>query len=422
MNGQKQIIFKDGCFGGLRFTEISSNEFNAAELLVSGLKPRLKKLDLEISGLDLFFAHSEKGYGSADLFWEINAPYSHKVFEFYQLDDVPDHNAEIERRNDQFEKDLRIFHQTFKPINTEDKKILEALNSILENFSERKLYAGFDSQKQQYFPVVIGWGGKFLPDTSSSGELMGVSSRLDNGDSPSTDLPEIKAPTVLTTRSYNPFYWVIWVIIFLLALLIIAKLIPSCGLRGVANTCEIASTSYNDIDDLEAYIQKLTRQSLVQHNICLQGDKTVIRDLSPVPTEGDVEIKSRLDREKVISSEVSVSLAWDTKEDLDLSVMCPNNKTVSHKEKLAAQNNCGDLDVDANFKTAIFTQPVEHIDLQPLSGIYKIVVRSIRNKYSNKTQIPTKFKVEINNSGETTLFDGSILPGDALNFSFDRQP
>ena len=418
MNGQKQIIFKDGCFGGLRFTEISSNEFNAAELLVSGLK----RLGFKNLDLDLFFARSEKGHGSTDLFWEINELNSYKTLEFYQLDDLPNRKVEIELRDVQFEKDLRKFHQALKPITTEDKKILEALNSILVNFSERKLYAGFDSQKQQYFPVVIGWGGKFLPDTNSSGELMGASSRLDNGDSPSTDLPENIVPTVLTTRSSNPFYWLIWIVIFLLALLIIAKLIPSCGLRGIANTCEIASTSYNDIDDLEAYIQKLTRQSLVQHNICLQGDKTVIRDLSPVPTEGDVEIKSRLDREKVISSEVSVSLAWDTKEDLDLSVMCPNNKTVSHKEKLAAQNNCGDLDVDANFKTAILTQPVEHIDLQPLSGIYKIVVRSIRNKYSNKTQIPTKFKVEINNSGETTLFDGSILPGDALNFSFDRQP
>ncbi len=418
MNGQKQIIFKDGCFSGLRFTEISSNEFNAAELLVSGLK----RLGFKNLDLDLFFARSEKGHGSTDLFWEINELNSHKTLEFYQLVDLPNRKAEIELRDVQFEKDLRKFHQTLKPITTEDKKILEALNSILVNFSERKLYAGFDSQKQQYFPVVIGWGGKFLPDISSSGELMGVSSGLDNGDSPSIDLPEIKAPTALKTRFSNPFYWLIWMAIFLLALLIIAKLIPSCGLRGVANTCELASTSYNDIDDLEAYIQKLTRQSLVQHNICLQGDKTVIPDLNPVPTEGDLEIKSRLDREEVVSSEVSVSLAWDTKEDLDLSVVCPNNKTVSHKEKLAAQNNCGDLDVDANFKTAILTQPVEHIDLQPLSGIYKIIVRSIRNKYSNKTQIPTKFKVEINNSGETTLFDGSILPGNSLNFSFDRQP
>ena len=418
MNGKKQIIFKNGCFDGLKFTEISNNEYSAPDLLVPGLK----RLGFKNPDLELFFARSEKGYGSADLFWEINDHDSHKTLEFYQLDDLLNVKAEIEFRDIQFEKDLRHFYGALNPITTEDKKIFEALNGILVNFSERKLYTGFDSRKKNHFPVVIGWGGKFLPVSNNSGELIGVSSKKNNTSGPTTNFQEIKNSTVPTTRSANQFYWLIWLIIFLLALFITAKLLPSCGLRGVANACEPSGSSLNEIDELEVYIQKLTRQTLVQHNICMQVDKVEVPDLRPVPTEGDLEIKSRLDREEVTSSELSVSLAWDTKEDLDISVVCPNSNSVSFQKKLIMQNDCGNLDIDANYSPPISMEPIEYIDLKPLTGIYKIKITSRENEHSNKNQIPTKFKVEINDSGTIKLFDGSIYPGNTKDFSFDRQP
>lgn len=421
MTGKKQIVFKDGCFGGLRFTEISSNEFSAAEFLASGLD----RLKFSNPDLKLFFARSDKVDGSNDLFWEINEPDGHKTLEFHELDDLPEQRAEIERRNIKFEADLRKFHKKIKPITTEDKKILEALHSILANFSERMLYAGFDEQKKEYFPVVIGWGGKFVPDTSGSGELIGRSAVKVGINPPAPGPTGVTEKNTFSGRTAKPFhrlYWLIWLIIFVLSILIIAKLIPSCGLRGVANTCEAVSVLDNDINSLENYRQKLQRQSLVQHNICLQTNKRASSVLDPDPVEGNLEIKSRLDREEVISSEVSVSLVWNTREDLDLTVVCPNNKQVSYKKKLMAQNNCGDLDVDANYNYPMSTKPIEHIDLKPLSGTYKIIVNSVKNSYSNTTRTPTTFKVEVNNFGEATLFDGGILPDEERTFFFDGQP
>ena len=106
MSGKKQIIFKDGCFDGLRFNESSSNEFSAPELLILGLK----RLGFENSDLEFFFARSEKMSGSHDLIWEINAPNSYKTLEFFDLDELPEFKNEIEARNVRFENDLRFFY------------------------------------------------------------------------------------------------------------------------------------------------------------------------------------------------------------------------------------------------------------------------------------------------------------------------
>ena len=422
MSGKKQIIFKDGCFDGLRFNESSSNEFSAPELLILGLK----RLGFENSDLEFFFARSEKMSGSNDLIWEINAPNSHKTLEFFNLDELPEFKNEIEARNVRFETDLRSFYASVKPITTEDKKIFEALSRILENFSERKLYAGFDSQKQNYFPVVIGWGGKFSRNISRSGELIGGQAQKRDNKEPIPDSQpnslENNIPAASDGGFIHSFYWLIWVIIFLLALLIIAKLTPSCGLRGFINTCQVEQKTSSEIYNLESYLQKLTRQSLVKHNVCLQSKKMVKNILEKTPTKKDLDIKTRLDREDADISEVSVSLAWDTKEDLDLSVTCPNDKTVSHQKKLLTENSCGTLDVDANFKVNILDDPVEHIILKQFYGTYKISVKSMTNARSNKSEIPTSFKIEVNNSGLVSRFDGSISPGETKSFSFDRQP
>ena len=52
----------------------------------------------------------------------------------------------------------------------------------------------------------------------------------------------------------------------------------------------------------------------------------------------------------------------------------------------------------------------------------KLSVKSMTNARSNKSEIPTSFKIEVNNSGLVSRFDGSISPGETKSFSFDRQP
>ena len=415
MRSQKQITFKKGCLDGQRFTEVDTNEFSAPSRLVDGLK----KLGFKSPDLDLYFAQFTRDPHSKDMYWEINENYSNKTFGFHRLKDLVEQRDEIKRRSDLFIEELSQFSKQIVATNTQDKKLVEALNNILKHLKDKILYAGFNEQEKTFFPVVIAWGGKFQPDTGAAGELIGVDDPKVkppiDGDSP---LRPIRSGV---TWGFLPFYWLLWLIIFLLSLFIIFKLIPSCGLRWVGNTCSVEKKIIDDLPILEQYLERLTSQSLVRHNLCLSVNEKVetlpekeLRQDSPV-------IKERLDREGATNSDLSVALAWNTEEDLDLSIECPNGKRVSHTIKSFSQNQCGDLDIDANYQKLVSKQPVEHIILNPSTGIYKIIVRSVKNTYSRTNKIPTPFEVEVNNFGEMTLLEGEVLPGQETDFTFEKR-
>ena len=183
MRGQKQITFKKGCLNGLRFTEVDTNEFSAPSLLVNGLK----KLGFKSPDLDLYFAQFTRDPHSKDVYWEINENYSNKTFGFHRLEDLEEQQDEIKHRSEQFIEELRQFSKQIVATNTQDKKLVEALNNILNHLSDRILYAGFNEQEKTFFPVVIAWGGKFQPDTGVGGGLIGV------------DDPEVK-PRLMGTQ------------------------------------------------------------------------------------------------------------------------------------------------------------------------------------------------------------------------------
>ena len=86
------------------------------------------------------------------------------------------------------------------------------------------------------------------------------------------------------------------------------------------------------------------------------------------------EFHDRLAREGAQSGQVQVSLIWDNKNDLDLSVVCPSGERISFDNKLSSCG--GQLDVDMN-ESPTSEQPVENIfwpvERAPL-GEYKVLI------------------------------------------------
>ena len=147
-------------------------------------------------------------------------------------------------------------------------------------------------------------------------------------------------------------------------------------------------------------------------------------EVPEITTSTTPEIDERLEELDANRSELMVSLIWNTKEDLDLSITCPSGGTVKHSNKTKQQNNCGDLDVDANVNrkgVTITDHPIEHILLKPSSGTFEIEVKSRKGAFSIKNGSPTSFFIEVNDFGKITKFDGKLKPGSNTKFTLVRQ-
>ena len=73
------------------------------------------------------------------------------------------------------------------------------------------------------------------------------------------------------------------------------------------------------------------------------------------------------------SGKITVTLMWDTPDDLDLSIECPNNEMIYYGNRTVCG---GTLDVDMNAGSVVSEAPVENIffDVVPREGIYQIFV------------------------------------------------
>lgn len=105
------------------------------------------------------------------------------------------------------------------------------------------------------------------------------------------------------------------------------------------------------------------------------------------------------------TGKVTVSLLWNTNDDLDLHVTSPKGDTIYYSNKRGSSG--GQLDVDRQV-TEFVTNPIENIYWDnPPSGRYTVKV-NVYTKRSNGS-IPLKVRVLVN--GESTLYELNVSGG-----------
>jgi len=132
-------------------------------------------------------------------------------------------------------------------------------------------------------------------------------------------------------------------------------------------------------------------------------------------------IGDRLKREGAKKGDITISLAWDTFDDLDLHVYVPSGKHIYYGDRFSDDGLCN-LDVDMNAGGNDSSEPIENVfcgDLDkkkeaPL-GHYKIVVQNFSYKGSTRgSAIP--FRVIVEKNGEKETFTGQCRDsGEASN-------
>jgi len=110
----------------------------------------------------------------------------------------------------------------------------------------------------------------------------------------------------------------------------------------------------------------------------------------------DAEIAARLKREGAKTGDVAISLAWDSRNDLDLRVVAPSGEELYYGHK---KSSCGgELDVDMNVKGESET-PVENV-YWPVGGAptghYKVIVTNYAyHSCKEGSEIPFKVQVKV---------------------------
>ena len=117
------------------------------------------------------------------------------------------------------------------------------------------------------------------------------------------------------------------------------------------------------------------------------------------------DFHNRLEREGAQSGQVQVSLIWDNKNDLDLSVVCPSGERISFDHKLSSCG--GQLDVDMN-ESPTSEQPVENI-FWPVGaapkGEYKVLIEHFEQHADEDL---TPYRVLVDDSNGPKEYRGEI--------------
>jgi hypothetical protein len=117
---------------------------------------------------------------------------------------------------------------------------------------------------------------------------------------------------------------------------------------------------------------------------------------APAPDDEDME--RRLQREKATCGEMSITLLWDSIDDLDLHCITPAGDEIHHNLPTSRHEGEGEMDVIMNMIEDDATdQPIEHIFfLNPPRGRYTVFVK----KFTSRTgRQPTPFRVRLSLPG-----------------------
>ena len=259
-------------------------------------------------------------------------------------------------------------------------------------------YQSHDAAEAQAFHVSA-IGAKRAPPMSPPPPAAPVSATTPQPDpipaAPFAAAPQAaSAETVMMTDDRRHSWWIpllAALAALLLAIVIFLLLIPACGVRTPFGTilyglpslrgCAVAATG--DIDalttrnrDLERELAALTGDYRTGRISCLVEEARRGPELEPRDENAGREAYERIDQR----GDAQITLTWNSGDDLDLSLRCPNGSLIDYRNK----QSCGGLlDVDRNAGNEVTRIPVENItfaDGPQLSGPHPIAVTLFKRR------------------------------------------
>lgn len=129
------------------------------------------------------------------------------------------------------------------------------------------------------------------------------------------------------------------------------------------------------------------------------------------------DLQRRLEREGAKRGDITISLSWDTQDDLDLHVVLPNGEEIYYDHNFSGKKGKANLDVDMNASSPYSNSPVENVFVGDLDkketaplGKYKVIVQNFgyhARGSTQKTEIP--WLVCISKDGKKEKFTGKCV-------------
>ena len=267
-------------------------------------------------------------------------------------------------------------------------------------------FGGHDDPK--YFPVRVGWGCKLKVKQA------GEAGKLIKGGFGGKNTEDITPENGSPIEDNNKFTWfssiLLWLIIFILILFIAIKITPACGLR-IFNQCVQEKSGFSSelakIAKLELELTK--KQKFCNAKPAGQEDISASEnEVSPV-TENSI-IEKRLTENAASFGALNFTLAWDTKDDLDLSVICPSGEKIGYGSPTKQLNGCGTLDIDRNNLrvSEIVNDPIEHIFVEEVTSgdVFSLEVRRFSTNGSQTSSVD--FSLIVASDHVLKEFTGSV--------------
>jgi hypothetical protein len=301
---------------------------------------------------------------------------------------------------------------------------VKLFNNLLQ-FPENTLCAGsFDpSSNANFFPVRVAWGCRFQSEKNLESGILEVVGRNASSNEP---LPQIKLednenkdekinlPSTNELHAKPAFYTYshifVWLLILFLITIIAIWITPACNLKILGNCNESNFSVAQDLEKIKNLELELTKSL----KFCKIEEKVEIdlpRKPSPVQTkvvEPDT-VDKRLEENEASFGALNFTLSWDTKDDLDLFVTCPNGESISYRRSKKSQNSCGTLNIDQNKNShSSVTNPVEHIIVDAVKTGDKFSIVVNRHSKNSSTAAHVDFSLRVKSENILQEFKGKV--------------
>lgn len=314
---------------------------------------------------------------------------------------------------------------------SDDRRLGEAIANAIEHPAQGAIYVLPGAEGAEPQPVLINWAWTDDQATKVRGTLVGADTR--QSAQPRREAAQVAAmgagaaatpPTAARGSGalWAWLYWLGWVLLAALLTAISYLMLPACGLNlpGVPNTCpppgeeRLAVVAGSAV--LRDEIAQLEHRLAVADRACQPPPPQAAIAPEPVPPAPvlppeptpelaeESEIDRRIDRDGAQLGDLTFSLAWNSRSDLDMHVTCPSGQTVAYFNRSACN---GRLDIDANAGGAT-DEPLENIFFNgPNGGTYSVRV----HLYSSRGSGTEPFELQIRDGDRVERIQGTVSRG-----------